>query len=240
MRILMTGATGLVGQGVLHEVLARRKWPRSACSGGVRAAASIRAQDLLVASFDALEVVADRSRRGTPTLLLRRRAAAGHARSRIPPGHRRPYPRGGAPTRSAIPRSRFLYVSGALADPARRMMPLRVRGEGRNRAASLADPHGDAASRWHPARAWRAQPARVDAAAVRGGRAADGRRRAAAAGDDDQHRRARAQRCWRWRRCPIRRRWWRTPRSIASAAERRHHAPSSAARPNGFARNPTR
>ena len=61
MRILMTGATGLVGQGVLHEVLAR---PGVTAVGllGRRASACAdpRAQDLLVPSFDGLEPVADR------------------------------------------------------------------------------------------------------------------------------------------------------------------------------------
>jgi uncharacterized protein YbjT (DUF2867 family) len=130
MRILMTGATGLVGQGVLHEVLAR---PEVAAIGllGRRASGCVdpRAQELLVASFDALEVVADQLAPwdacfycagapplGTPEAEYRRvtvdltlAVARAYAQRN--------------------PRGRFLYVSGALADPARRMMPLRVKGE---------------------------------------------------------------------------------------------------------------
>jgi len=130
MRILMTGATGLVGQGVLREILAgdavthvavlvRRPYEHP----------DPRVTALVVDAFDALDAVQDRLAPcdacfycagapplGTPqaqyryvTLHLTRHLASVYA--------------------ARNPQGRLLYVSGANADPASRFMPLRVKGE---------------------------------------------------------------------------------------------------------------
>ena len=130
MRILMTGATGLVGQGVLREVLAH---PAVVQVGvlGRRASGSDdpRVVDMRVERFDALDAVAERLAPwdacfycagapplGTPqaryrhvTVDLTLHVASEFARRN--------------------PHGRFLYVSGAHADPASRLMPLRIKGE---------------------------------------------------------------------------------------------------------------
>lgn len=130
MRILMTGATGLVGQGVLREALVDPRVERIGVLGR-RATGSDdpRVQDLRVEGFDALDGVADRLAPwdacfycagapplGTPeaeyrqvTVALTLQVARAFAERN--------------------PRGRFLYVSGAHADPASRLMPLRVKGE---------------------------------------------------------------------------------------------------------------
>jgi uncharacterized protein YbjT (DUF2867 family) len=130
MRILMTGATGLLGQGVLHEALAAPAVRRIGVLGRkAPASTDPRVDDVRVERFDALEPVADRLspwdhcfycagappvgtaeaeyRHVTVDLTLHvARAFAEHN-----------------------PDGRFLYVSGAHADPSSRIMPLRIKGE---------------------------------------------------------------------------------------------------------------
>ncbi len=130
MRILMTGGTGLVGQGVLVETLADARVSRVGVLGR-RALehADARVDDIVVAGFDHLASVADRLAPwdacfycagapplGTPephyrhvTLDLTLQVARAYA--------------------ARNPRGRFLYVSGAKADPDSRIMPLRIKGE---------------------------------------------------------------------------------------------------------------
>ena len=130
MRILMTGATGLVGQGVLREVLADPAVTRVGLLGRRNAnCADPRVEELLVERFEALDAVAGRLAPwdacfycagapplGTPqaqyrhvTLDLTLHVATEFARCN--------------------PEGRFLYVSGAHADPTSRFMPLRIKGE---------------------------------------------------------------------------------------------------------------
>lgn len=130
MRILLTGASGLVGQGVLREALADPGVTHvSALVRQPLPVADARLSLLQVAAFDALEPVADALAPfdaclycagapplGTPeadyrrvTLDLTLHVAEAFARRN--------------------PSARFLYVSGAHADPDSRLMPLRVKGE---------------------------------------------------------------------------------------------------------------
>lgn len=130
MRILMTGATGLVGQGVLVEVLADPRVSAVAVLGR-RALAhpDPRVEDLVVERFDALEGVLGRLAPfdacfycagappiGTPepayrhvTLELTTHVARAFAERN--------------------PGARLLYISGAYSSPASRLMPMRVKGE---------------------------------------------------------------------------------------------------------------
>lgn len=141
MRILMTGATGLVGQGVLAEALAHPAVTHVAVLGRRPLAhADPRVIDLVVEGFDALGPVHDRLAAfdacfycagapplGTPeqeyrqvTVDLTLHVARAFAQRNQ-----------GA---------RLLYISGAHADPGSRVMPLRVKGEAEAalRALSIA------------------------------------------------------------------------------------------------------
>lgn len=130
MRILIAGATGLVGQGVLHEVLAYPGVDRIGLLGRRSSGCTDpRAEELLVPSFDALETLAERLGGwdacfycagappiGTPEADYRRvtvdltlQVARAYAERN--------------------PRGRFLYVSGAHADPGSRFMPMRIKGD---------------------------------------------------------------------------------------------------------------
>ncbi len=130
MRILIAGATGLVGQGVLHETLSHPGVDRIGLLGRRSAGrADPRIDELLAPGFDALDDVAGRLGGwdacfycagappvGTPearyrhvTLDLTLHVARAYAERN--------------------PQGRFLYVSGAHADPASRLMPMRIKGE---------------------------------------------------------------------------------------------------------------
>lgn len=130
MRILLTGATGLVGQGVLRETLAH---PGVSGVGllGRRDAGNTdpRVQDIRVERFDALEAVVDR---------LAPWDACFYCAGAPPLGTAEPEYRHvtfdltlhvARAFAERNPQGRFLYVSGAHADPASRFMPLRIKGE---------------------------------------------------------------------------------------------------------------
>lgn len=130
MRILLAGATGLVGQGVLHEILANAAVTHVGLLGRrIVHHDDPRVQSLVVERFDALDDIddrlapwdacfycagappvgtaADEYRRVTVDLTLHvARAFAGRN-----------------------PQGRFLYISGANANARSRLMPLRVKGE---------------------------------------------------------------------------------------------------------------
>lgn len=130
MRILLTGATGLVGQGVLRECLCAADVEQVVALGrrpaGVQHAkleelicsdfAHLDAIDDRLAPFDACLYCAGAPPLGTPapkyrhiTLTLTLRVAEAFARHN---GH-----------------AKFLYISGARSNPHSRVMALRVKGE---------------------------------------------------------------------------------------------------------------
>ena len=130
MRILLTGGTGLVGQGVLAEALADPRVSKVGVLGRrALAHADARVEDIVVEGFDQLAPVADRLAPwdacfycagappvGTPearyrqvTLALTLQVATAFARRN--------------------PQGRLLYISGAKANPASRFTALRIKGE---------------------------------------------------------------------------------------------------------------
>lgn|SRR5690606_6508796 len=130
MRILMTGATGLVGQGVLFELLADPRVSAVAVLGRRPLDhPDPRVEDLVVERFDALDGVLDRLAPfdaclycagappiGTPETAYR------HVTLELTTHVARAFA-------ERNPGSRMLYISGAYSNPASRLMPLRVKGE---------------------------------------------------------------------------------------------------------------
>ena len=130
MRILMTGATGLLGQGVMREALANPVVERVGVLGRRDPGNSDpRIDDLRVERFDALDAVSDRLAPwdacfycagapplGTPEAEYRRVTVDLTLHVARAFAERNPV-------------GRLLYVSGAHADPSSRLMPLKVKGE---------------------------------------------------------------------------------------------------------------
>lgn len=130
MRILMMGGSGLVGQGVLAEVLADARVSKVAVLGRRPLAhPDARVEEIVVGGFDHLSPVADRLAPfnacfycagappiGTPgaryrhvTLELTLQVARAFA--------------------ARNPQGRFIYISGAMADRGSIVMPLRIKGD---------------------------------------------------------------------------------------------------------------
>lgn len=130
MRILMTGATGLVGQGVLQELLAAADVEHIGVLGRHPLRhPDPRVEDLQVARFDALEGISSQLApwdacfycAGAPPLGTRETMYR-HVTLDLTLHVARAFA-------DANPASRFLYISGAHADPGSRIMMLRVKGE---------------------------------------------------------------------------------------------------------------
>ncbi|MGY1409403.1 MULTISPECIES: NAD-dependent epimerase/dehydratase family protein [unclassified Luteimonas] len=134
----MTGATGLVGQGVLLETLAHPDVSQVTVLGrrAVRHP-DPRVEDLVVERFDDLAAVLDRLAPfdacfycagapplGTPEDRYR------HVTHDLTLHVARAFA-------ERNPRSRLIYISGAHADPASRFMPMRVKGETESALAAL-------------------------------------------------------------------------------------------------------
>lgn len=138
MRILMTGATGLVGQGVLAEALADPDVTRVAVLGR-RALGhpDPRVRDLPVERFDALGPVLDRLApfdacfycAGAPPLGTPE-AAYRHVTIALTLHVARAFA-------ARNPAARLLYISGAHADPGSRWMPMRVKGAAESALGAL-------------------------------------------------------------------------------------------------------
>ena len=138
MRILMTGGTGLVGQGVLMEVLADPSVSQVAVLGRhALRHPDPRVLDLVVERFDELAGVLDRLAPfdvcfycagapplGTPEGRYR------HVTHDLTLHVARAYAK-------LNPGGRLIYISGANANPASRFMPLRVKGETEAALAAL-------------------------------------------------------------------------------------------------------
>lgn len=130
MRILLTGATGLVGQGVLHEVLGDAAVTHIGLLGRrIVPHDDPRVRSLVVERFDELDAVADRFApwdacfycAGAPPV-----GTAAREYRRVTVDLTLHVARAFA---ERNPQGRFLYISGANANPRSRLMPLRVKGE---------------------------------------------------------------------------------------------------------------
>lgn len=130
MRILMTGASGLVGQGVLHEVLRDPGVSRIAVLGRrALAHADPRVLDLVVERFDALAGVEDQLAPFDACFYCAGAPPIGTPEARYRHVTRDLTLQVARTFAERNPQGRFLYVSGAHADPDSRVMPLRVKGE---------------------------------------------------------------------------------------------------------------
>ena len=130
MRILMTGATGLVGQGVLREVLLH---PHVSGVGvlGRRPLHSrdTRVLDLTVERFDDLSAVIDDLAPFDACFYCAGAPPVGTAEALYRQVTRDLTLHVARAFAERNADERFLYVSGAHADPDSRFMPLRVKGE---------------------------------------------------------------------------------------------------------------
>ncbi len=130
MRILMTGATGLVGQGVLREVLLH---PHVSGVGvlGRRPLHSrdTRVLDLTVERFDDLSAVIDDLAPFDACFYCAGAPPVGTAEALYRQVTRDLTLHVARAFAERNADGRFLYVSGAHADPDSRFMPLRVKGE---------------------------------------------------------------------------------------------------------------
>lgn len=130
MRVLITGATGLVGQGVVHEALADAGVSRIGLL--VRRTTGRddpRVRESIVPGFDVLDAVEE---------ALSPFDACFHCAGALPLGSSEAHYRHVTHDLTLHvartfarhnPQGRFLYISGAHADARSRIMPLRVKGE---------------------------------------------------------------------------------------------------------------
>jgi len=130
MRILLTGATGLVGQGVLHECLRAPDVTRVVALGRHPSGHSDpKLEDLVVADFADLHAVEDRLQPFDACLYCAGAPPVGTAEA--------PYRHVTLDLTTHVartlarhnPKLTFVYISGAHSNPDSHLMPLRVKGE---------------------------------------------------------------------------------------------------------------
>lgn len=130
LHLLITGATGLVGQGVLHEALLAENIARITVLGRRSTGRTDpRVRELLVEDFGALEKI-ESDLGGVDACLY----CAGVPPLTTPEATYRHVTLGlttsvARALKRAAPDARFLYVSGAHANPSSIFMPLRIKGE---------------------------------------------------------------------------------------------------------------
>lgn len=129
MRILLTGATGLVGQGVLHECLASGEDTVTVLGRRPTGRTHALLDEVLVQDFGELASVEARLQPFDACFYCAGAAPIGtaetdyrHVTVALTTHVARTLAR-------LNPRIVFAYVSGAHADPASRIMPLRIKGE---------------------------------------------------------------------------------------------------------------
>jgi uncharacterized protein YbjT (DUF2867 family) len=138
MRILLTGATGLVGQGVLRECLRAADVTQVVALGRHPSGQSgPKLEDLVVPDFGDLHAVEDRLRPFDACLycagmlpLATTQADFRHVTLDLTMNVARTLAR-------LNPRLTFVYISGAASNPHSHLMPLRVKGETEHALAVL-------------------------------------------------------------------------------------------------------
>lgn len=130
MRILLTGATGLVGQGVLTECLAADDVARVTVLGRrTTGRAHPKLEELQVDDFTALDPVADRLAPFDACLYCAGAPPVGTPEAQYRHVTHDVTLHVARELAARNPGLAFVYVSGAHADPASRVMPLRIKGE---------------------------------------------------------------------------------------------------------------
>jgi uncharacterized protein YbjT (DUF2867 family) len=130
MRILLTGATGLVGQGVLHECLRAIDVEHVGALG--RRACGERhpkLEDILVPDFADLRAVEARLHSYDACLYCAGVLPVGVGEAEFRRVTRDLTLNVASTLARLAPRLVFAYVSGAMSNPGSRLMPLRVKGE---------------------------------------------------------------------------------------------------------------
>lgn len=130
MRILVTGGTGLVGQGVLVEALADARVANVGVLGRRPLAhPDARVEDIVVAGFDHLAPVLDRLAPWDACFYCAGAPPVGTPQARYLHVTRELTLQVAQAYARRNPQGRFLYISGAHADPGSRFIPLRIKGE---------------------------------------------------------------------------------------------------------------
>lgn len=138
MRILLTGATGLVGQGVLRECL-RDPAVTHVTALGRHASGQVHAKldDLIAPDFADLRAIEDRLRPFDACLYCAGAPPIGTAEDEYRKVTLTLTTHVAQTLARLNPRLVFIYISGAYSNPGSHLMPLRVKGETERALAAL-------------------------------------------------------------------------------------------------------
>ena len=137
MRILIAGATGLVGQGVLRECLRADDVTHVATLGAPPAASRTQAEDIVVADFADLVTVESRLQPFDACLYCAGAPPLGTAEAEFRHVTLDLTTHVASTLARLNPGLIFVYVSGARSDPGSRIMQLRIKGETEQALAAL-------------------------------------------------------------------------------------------------------
>lgn len=138
LRILLTGATGLVGQGVARACLASPQVARTAALVRGKARLDARIEQIVLADFQHARGVGPQLAGFDACFYCAGAPPVGTAEDEYRKVTLDATLAVAAAWAEANPDGRFLYVSGAHANPHSRIMPLRIKGETEAALAQLA------------------------------------------------------------------------------------------------------
>lgn len=138
LRILLTGATGLVGQGVARACLASPQVTRTAALVRGKAPLDARIEQIVLADFQHARGVGPQLAGFDACFYCAGAPPVGTAEDEYRKVTLDATLAVAAAWAEANPDGRFLYVSGAHANPRSRIMPLRIKGETEAALAQLA------------------------------------------------------------------------------------------------------